>query len=281
VAAAEPAELAALERLKAQAEANGAEGVRWIDGAEVARLEPQVRAAGALFSPNSGIVNSHKLMTWLEGAARSRGALLAYSCTVEGLRRNADGYILDIRDADGQMMELAAETVVNSAGLGSDRIAELAGIDLEAAGYRIHPCKGVYFSLSSRFHGAFRHLVYPVPNPLNLGIHVGLTLDERVRLGPNSFFVEELEYTVDPARREEFYQDARRLLPALRPEDLSPDQAGIRPKLYREGEPFRDFVIREESDRGLPGLVNLIGIESPGLTACLAIAELVEGLARG
>jgi L-2-hydroxyglutarate oxidase LhgO len=107
---------------------------------------------------------------------------------------------------------------------------------------------------------------------------VVLSLDGGVRLGPNAFFVSELEYGVDPGHREEFYLEARKLLPGLGRDDLSPDMAGIRPKLYREGESFRDFVIREESDRGLPGLIDLVGIESPGLTACLAIAEQVEGL---
>jgi L-2-hydroxyglutarate oxidase LhgO len=281
VAAADEGELPALERVRFQAEANGVRDVRLIDGAEVSRLEPQVRAAGGLFSPDSGIVDSHGLMAWLERTAEARGAVFAYGCEVEGVTRSGGGYVLEVRDADGGRLSLQAETVVNCAGLAADRIAGLAGIDPDAAGYRIHPCKGEYFSLSGRFRGAFRHLVYPVPLPLNLGAHVVLALDERLRIGPNAFFVSELEYSVDPGHREACFKEARKLLPGLAREDLTPDMAGIRPKLYWEGEPFRDFVIREESDRGLPGLIDLIGIESPGLTSCLTIAERVEALVRG
>ena len=281
VAAADQTELAVLERLDAQARANGVRWVRMLTGAEVTGLEPQVRAVGGLFSPDSGILDSHGLMAWLERAAAERGAVFAYGCVVEGLEREVGGYRLLIKDADGQPMELEAQTVVNCAGLGAERIAQLAGIDTLQAGYRAYLCKGEYFSLSSRFRGAFRHLVYPVPHPLNLGAHVVLALDERLRIGPNAFFVEEVEYSVDPAHRETCFQEARKFLPDLTREDLSPDMAGIRPKLYRDGEPFRDFVIREESARGLPGFIDLVGIESPGLTSCLTIAEEAEGLIRG
>jgi L-2-hydroxyglutarate oxidase LhgO len=219
-------------------------------------------------------------MAWLERAASSRGAVFAYGCVVEGLAREAESYRLIVRDSDGQRIELQAQTVVNCAGLGAERIAELAGIDTVQAGYRVHFCKGEYFSLSGRFRGAFRRLVYPVPHALNLGAHVVLSLDERLRIGPNALFVDEVEYSVDPAHGEAFLAEARKFLPGLTLEDLTPDMSGIRPKLYREGEPFRDFVICEESGRGLPGFIDLIGIESPGLTSCLAIAEQVEGLVR-
>jgi L-2-hydroxyglutarate oxidase LhgO len=278
VAAASEAELPLLEQLRAQAQENGVSGVRLLSGSEVTGLEPQVRAVGGLYSPDSGIVDSHGLMAWLESTAGSRGAVFAYGCVVEAVARTGGGYRLQIRDTDGQRLELQARTVVNCAGLGAERIAELAGIDTLQAGYRVNLCKGEYFSLSSRFRGAFRHLVYPVPHPLNLGAHVVLSLDQRLRIGPNAFFVAEVEYSVDPGHRDAFCAEARKLLPGLTPEDLTPDMAGIRPKLYREGEPFRDFVIREESDRGLPGFVDLIGIESPGLTSCLTIAEQVQAL---
>ncbi len=281
VAAADQAEMEVLEGLYAQARANGVRGVRLLEAAEVTGLEPQVRAAGGLYSPDSGIVDTHGLMSWLERTAAARGAVLAYGCAVEGLEPDAGGYRLQIRDADGQPMQLEAQAVVNSAGLGAQAIAELAGIDTRQAGYRVSLCKGEYFSLSSRFRGTFRHLVYPVPHPLNLGAHVVLSLDERLRIGPNAFFVEEVEYSVDPGHREAAFREAHKLLPGLSLEDLTPDMAGIRPKLYREGESFRDFVIREEADRGLPGFIDLIGIESPGLTSCLTIAEQVESLLPG
>ena len=280
VVAADEHELADLERLHARARANGVPGVKLLSGSEITRLEPRLHAPLGLYSPDSGIIDSHGLMSWLERTAASRGAVFAYGCTVAGVARQNAGYRLVIRDADGQWLELEAQTVVNCAGLGAEHIAALAGIDTAQAGYRVHLCKGEYFNLSSRFRGAFRHLLYPVPRPLNLGAHVVLSLDGRLRIGPNAFFVEEVEYSVDPGHQEGCFREARKLIPDLTLEDLSPDMAGIRPKLYREGEPFRDFIIREESARGLPGFINLIGIESPGLTSCLAIAEEVEALVR-
>ncbi len=278
VAASGEAEVAALERIQAQARANGVPGVRLLSSGEVSELEPAVAAAAGLLSPESGIIDSHALMAFLEREARSRGAVLAYGCAVEGVQYAAAGYKLAVRDSDGAPLELEAEALVNAAGLGAERLAAAAGIDIDAAGYRTHFCKGEYFSLSGRYWGAFSRLVYPVPSPIHLGAHVVLSLDGRARVGPNAFYVDAIDYGVDSGHRQSFYVEARKLIPGLQPGDLSPDQAGIRPKLYREGEPFRDFVIREESDRGLPGLVDLIGIESPGLTACLAIAEEVERL---
>jgi L-2-hydroxyglutarate oxidase LhgO len=278
VAATSQVEVAALERIQAQALTNGVQGVRLLSAGEVSALEPDVSAVAGLLSPVSGIVDSHALMACLEQEALARGAVLAYGCNVEGVGRAAGGYRLAVRDADGAPLELEAEALVNAAGLGADRLAAAAGIDVDSAGYRIYPCKGEYFGLSGRFRGVFSHLVYPVPSPIHLGAHVVLGLDGGARVGPNAYYVEEVEYSVNPGHREAFYAEARKFLPGLRLDDLTPDMAGIRPKLYREGETFRDFVIREESDRGLPGLVNLVGIESPGLTSCLAIAEAVEGL---
>jgi L-2-hydroxyglutarate oxidase LhgO len=171
--------------------------------------------------------------------------------------------------------------VINSAGLHADRVAEMAGIDISKAGYRIRPCKGEYFRVSSRHRGALHTLVYPVPSSVHLGAHAVLGLDDSLKIGPSSFYVDALDYGVDPAHKAMFHQKAHRFLPFLELDDLSPDMSGIRPKLYRQGEPFRDFVIREESNRGLPGLITLIGMESPGLTACLAIAEKVKMLLSG
>ena len=188
------------------------------------------------------------------------------------------GFEVDVRDATGEETSLRAQVVINSAGLHAEKLARLAGIDTEKAGYAIRPCKGEYFRVSNRHRGRLSHLVYPVPSPVHLGAHAVLALDGSLRIGPSSFYVDELEYGVDPEHRDEFHQKASRFLPFLSAEDLAPDTSGIRPKLYRAGEPFRDFVIREESDRGLPGLIDLIGMESPGLTSCLTIAEMVEGL---
>jgi D-amino-acid oxidase len=167
---------------------------------------------------------------------------------------------------------------VNAAGLEADRIAALAGIDVGAAGYRQHPCKGDYFSIAPRLGAVTRHLVYPLPVPGGLGVHVTLDLGGRYRLGPDVEYVDSPRFDIDPAKAERFAEAARSYLPELEPEDLAPDFAGVRPKLQGPGEPFRDYVIEEGSKHGAPALINLIGIESPGLTAASAIAKRVSAL---
>jgi L-2-hydroxyglutarate oxidase LhgO len=168
--------------------------------------------------------------------------------------------------------------VVNAAGLQGDRIAQLAGIDLDARDYRLHLCKGDYFALAPSAPLRLSHLVYPVPAGAGLGVHATLDLGGRVRFGPDAHYVDQPSYVVDAAKAEEFARAVRRYLPEMRAEWLSPDYAGVRPKLSGPAEPFRDFVIEEESDAGCPGLVNCLGVESPGLTAAPAIAERVVGL---
>jgi L-2-hydroxyglutarate oxidase LhgO len=175
-------------------------------------------------------------------------------------------------------MKLNCELLVNSAGLSADGIAEMAGMDPDTLGYRIHPCKGEYFRVSDRHRGRLSHLVYPVPTPVYLGAHAALSLDGTFKIGPSAFYVDEIEYSVDPDHGADFYSKTVKFLPFVEQDDFTPDMSGIRPKLYREGESFRDFVISEESDKGYPGLVNLIGMESPGLTSCLAIGEYVSQL---
>jgi len=278
VVATDEREVGQLHALRDQAAKNGVPGVELIDRRKVRELEPRIEGLLGLWSPTSGIVDSHRLMGWLEHSASARGATVAYRCEVTGLRRTSDGWQVEVTEPDGTRSVLGAACVVNSAGLGAEAIAAMAGIDTAAVGYHIHPCKGEYFRVSSRHRGALAHLVYPPPSNVHLGTHVILGLDGSLKLGPNAFYVESLDYDVDPAHRDEFCAKARRFLPFLEPDDLSPDQSGIRPKLYRDGEPMRDFVVREESDRGLPGLIDLVGMESPGLTACLTIAELVERL---
>lgn len=267
-----------LHLLHAQAATNGVRGLELVGRSRLLELEPRVAGIVGLHSPDTGIVDSHALMRWLERSATSKGATIAYRCEVTEIGWDGRRYAVGVREADGSRTTLAASAVVNAAGLHADRIAEMAGIDVAAAGYRLSFSKGEYFRVSDRHRGLVNRLVYPVPAPDHLGTHVVLGLDGTLRLGPNAIPVETLDYGVDPGHRGEFHERARRFLPVLEPGDLAPDQAGIRPRLYGPGEPMRDFVIREESDRGLPGLVDLVGIESPGLTACLAIAETVEGL---
>jgi L-2-hydroxyglutarate oxidase LhgO len=207
--------------------------------------------------------------------AESHGALLVRGAEVVAIERRDPGYRLRARTGAGALESIQALAVVNAAGLSADRVAALAGLDVDALGWRLRPCKGDYFQLAPASGLRFARLVYPVPAGPGLGVHVTLDLDGRVRLGPDAEYVDAPRYDVDPAKAVRFCEAVRRFVPALRPEWLAPDFAGVRPKLAGPGQGVRDFVVSEESARGLPGLVNLVGIESPGLTAAPALAERV------
>jgi L-2-hydroxyglutarate oxidase LhgO len=278
VVAMRPEEEEELERLYALGRANGVELER-ATGAECRGLEPAVPAVAGIFSPTTGIVSAHGLMDALLAAARDRGAILQPRAEVRGIARAGGEYRLELRTPDGAET-LASERVVNAAGLDSDRVAALAGIDVAAAGYGLHWWKGSYFAVGGPRARVLSRLVYPVPTDVSLGVHAVLGLDGRLRFGPDAERLSERrpDYAVDEGKRAAFGDAIRRLVPAIEDEDLRPDVAGIRPKLQGPGEGFRDFVIAEEGARGLPGLVNLVGIDSPGLTAALAIAEEVDRL---
>jgi len=273
-------DLPALDAIQKTAAANGVVLTR-LSEAEARAHEPDVRTVGGLWSPESGIVDAHGLMDHFLQKALAAGAVLQPRSTVVGIEHRDDGYRLSVQDAAG-VESFTSERVVNAAGLDGDTIAALAGIDIDAAGYRLHPCKGSYFSAATRCAKLVSHLVYPVPAKESLGVHVVLDTGGRMRFGPDAEYLPDrrFDYRVDPAKRSAFAEAARRLLPEVRDEDLEPDISGIRPKLQAKGEPFRDFVVAEESARGLPGFYDLIGIESPGLTAAPAIAELVARLVR-
>lgn len=278
VVAVEEGERAALERLRALGSENGAPGLEIVGAAEVRRLEPAVRAVAALRSPDTGIVDAHALcLSWL-AEAEAHGAWLALRHELVGIERRPGGYRVEAIDPDGGRATLECAALVNAAGLDSDRVATLAGIDVDARGWRLRPCKGDYFALAPGAPLRVGRLVYPLPAGAGLGIHVTLDLGGRIRFGPDAEYVDRARYDVDPAKAEGFAAAAGRYLPGLRAEWLTPDQAGIRPKLAGPGEPFRDFVVEEASADGLPGLVNLIGIESPGLTAAPALATRVVAL---
>lgn len=280
IVATEEAELAELERLRERGTENGAPGLELQDGDAVRRREPDVRAVAGLLSPRTGIVDAHALALSYAAEAEAHGAQLALRTELEAVEPERGGYALLVRGADGERERARVAAVVNAAGLASDRVAALAGLDVDALGLRQHLCKGDYFALAPGAAIAPRGLVYPAPARAGLGIHVTLDLGGRVRLGPDATYVDAVRYDVDPAKAEVFAAAVRRYLPALRTEWLSPDYAGLRPKLAGPGEDFRDFVLREESAAGRPGFVNLVGIESPGLTAAGAIAERVAGWLR-
>ena len=278
IVATSEAEIATLEDLRRKGCANGVPGLRMLEGAEIARGEPHVRAVAALESPETGIVDGHALCLSLAAEAEEHGALLVINTEVCGIGMTSSGYRLDTRARGGERAAIHAAAVVNAAGLAGDRIAALVGIDVDARGYRLHPCKGDYFALAPGAPLAVSRLLYPVPAGAGLGVHATLDLAGRIRFGPDAHYVEALDYAVDAAKGEAFAVAAGRYLPAMRAEWLAPDYAGIRPKLAAAGEAFRDFVVAEESDAGLPGFVNLVGIESPGLTAALAIGDRVAEL---
>jgi L-2-hydroxyglutarate oxidase LhgO len=211
--------------------------------------------------------------------ARQAGALFQARAELVALERRDRDYRLSIRTPAGTE-SFTSERVVNAAGLESDTVAALGGIDIDGARYRQHWWKGSYFAVSSARGGLLSRLVYPLPDAVSLGLHSVLGLDGRLRFGPDAEHLPErvMDFTVDEGRRHAFGEGVRRLLPQVDDEDLTPDIAGIRARLQGPGEGFRDFVVAEETERGLPGLVSLIGIDSPGLTSSLAIAEAVEGL---
>lgn len=272
-----------IEQLKAlfrRGQQNGVADLRIISGPELKELEPNVAGVAAILSPSTGIIDSHMLMRYFMTRAQRRGVGIAFQTRVIGIEKTSAGYQITVEDGSGHS-SFTTRIVVNCAGLYCDQIAELAGIDVARAGYRLHYCKGDYFSLSgSGYDRLVERLVYPLPPPqgAGVGIHVTFDLDGRIRLGPGIQYVDDLDYSVDREHQQLFYDSVKRFLPAIEYDDLAPEMAGIRPKLQGPDGDVRDFVIREESDRGLPGLINLIGIESPGLTASPAIAAYVAGL---
>jgi L-2-hydroxyglutarate oxidase LhgO len=259
-----------------QGNANKVPGLELCEGRRLRSFEPEISGTLALWSPSTGIFDTHTLMKRLEYDAQEAGATIAYNAEVMGITKSACGYDVSVRDTDGSTMVLACERVVNAAGLFSDKIAAMAGIDIGGSGYRIRYCKGEYFSVSNRHKNRLKHLVYPAPTAISLGIHGVLGLEGNLRLGPSAMYVDTIDYDVEPSHAAEFFTGAKTLFPFLLRDDLSPDMAGIRPKLQGKGDGFRDFVIRDEADKGLPGFIDLVGIESPGLTSALAIARYVE-----
>ncbi|MET0555603.1 MAG: NAD(P)/FAD-dependent oxidoreductase [Vicinamibacteria bacterium] len=264
----------ALAALFARGLENGVD-LRALAGVEARALEPNVPAVEALFSPNTGIVSAHELMDALLSRARADGAVPQFRVELQELAPTGDGWRVTFRRGT-ETESFTSEWVVNAAGLGSEAVAALAGVDVDAAGYRIHPCKGDYFAVAPAKSALVSHLVYPLPDHVSLGVHAVVGLDGRLRFGPDAVYVgRDHGYAVDEAKRPAFGSAVRKLVPAIRDEDLTPDLSGIRAKLQGPGEGFRDFVIADEGARGLPGLIDLVGIDSPGLTSSLAIADEV------
>lgn len=277
IVAADEDEINWLEELCEQGRKNGVDDLVLLSRTELKKLEPNIEGRAGLLSSSSGILDSYTLLKFLYSQAREKGVEFVFDTEVIGIERVGAKYKVQIKDRDG-ISAFVAYVVVNCAGLNSDRIAQLAGIDIAKAGYRLHYCKGEYFSLSSKYRNVVNRLIYPVPEQAGHGIHWRQGLDGRVLLGPSAYYVEAIDYVVDETHKQYFYNSAKRFLPFIELEDLAPESAGIRPKLQGPGESFRDFVITHEEKAGFPGLIDLIGIESPGLTAAPAIARYVGGM---
>ena len=268
IVATDEKQLHELGAIRAKAHANDVPDVDWIAKDEVARMEPELFCLGALHSPSTGIIDSHALMLAYLGDAEAHGAMLALKSPLERARVR-QGFELHVSGSD----PIRCAVLVNSAGLRAPSVAR--SID----GYPAHLvprelyAKGNYYSLNRK--NPFTRLIYPVPEPGGLGVHVTLDLGGQARFGPDVEWVERINYDVDPRRAERFYAAIRRYWPGLPDNSLSPGYAGIRPKTAGPGEPAPDFQIQGPREHGVPGLVHLFGIESPGLTASLALAERV------
>jgi L-2-hydroxyglutarate oxidase LhgO len=248
-----------------------------LDKTAALKLEPNIRTEGALFSPLTGIISAHDLMDYFFHITQSNGGIVQHRCQVVGIRQVNSGYEI-IYDEAGSRSNVTSEIVINAAGLGSDLIAQMIGIDIDKEDLRLSYAKGSYFSITQSKAKLISRLVYPMPSNEELGIHALMDLGGRLKFGPDLEYIEDrkIEYSVVENKRHAFAESIRRILPAINDEDITPDMSGIRPKLQKKGEPVRDFVIVHETARGLSGFVNLIGIESPGLTSSPAIARYVE-----
>lgn len=260
-----------LAALESQSRQNGVEDLQPLGAAEARALEPQLSASAALLSPSTGIVDSHGLMLALLGEAEAHGAALALKSPLIAAEARGGGFRLEVGGAEP--MQLECELLINSAGLHAAKVAAaIAGLEARHVP-ALRLAKGNYYALSGR--APFSRLVYPLPEPGGLGVHLTLDLGGQARFGPDVEWVEAIDYAVDPRRADAFYAEVRKYWPALPDGALQPAYAGIRPKLAGPGEAAADFLVQSAAVHGMAGLVNLFGIESPGLTSCLALAEHV------
>ena len=262
---------AMLAGIKQRAEVNGVEGMRVLTRAEAEAIEPALRCTSALLSPMTGIIDSHAFMLALQGDAENAGAVMVFHSPVLGGRVSGRAMEIDVGGADP--MTLRCRLLINSAGLHAPDFARvLTGMPAERIPGAYY-AKGNYFTLAGR--SPFSRLIYPVPVPGGLGVHLTIDLGGQARFGPDVEWIDQIDYTVDPRRSDSFYDAVRRYWPGLKDGALQPGYAGIRPKTVPKGAAGQDFVVQGPQTHGLPGLINLFGIESPGLTASLAIADHV------
>lgn len=264
IVATQSADMACLHAITRNAEESGAGRLAWLGSDDVRRREPALKAEAALWSPRTGIVDSHALMLALQGEAEASGAQIVLNTKAMRATPEANGFTVEFADSG----RIRTRILINTAGLSAP--------DFNVEGLvspKYHFAKGSYFTLDGK--APFSSLIYPVPPEGGLGMHLTLDMAGQARLGPDIEWVDHIDYPVDPARKPLFVEAVRRWWPELDADRLQPGYAGVRPKLSGPGEPPADFAIESAGHHGLPGLVQLFGIESPGLTACLSIADEV------
>ena len=274
IVATHDSQIPALRAIAEKAAANGVHDLVALDKSQARALEPEVNCVAAMLSPSTGIVDVHEYMLALLGDAESHGAMLALQTAVTAAAVS-NGRIV-VSAGDDEDMKVSCDVFINAAALGAQSLAHsIQGLD-PATIPRLHYAKGNYYSLMGRT--PFSRLVYPLPDGAWLGVHATLDLAGRCRFGPDLHWVDELNYDVDAHALDEFYASIRRWWPGLADGTLQPDYSGIRPKIYGPGQEAADFLIQGPRDHGVAGLINLYGIESPGITSSLAIAQRVHSL---
>jgi L-2-hydroxyglutarate oxidase LhgO len=279
ITAATAEELPRLSTLYENGLKNGVQ-LEMYDRAKALDLEPNIATVGAIFSPLTGIVSVHDLMDYFYHTTLRQGGIVQHRAEVVSMEKQAGEYAITISE-EGRNSKITSELVINAAGLFCDAVATMIGIDIDAAGYRLHPAKGSYFAVVPSKSSIVTRLVYPVPRNEGLGVHALIDWGGRLKFGPDIEYLkpgEPFDYSVSEAKRKVFGEAIRRVVPSLTDDDIVPDMSGIRPKLQARGGEVRDFIITHETGRGLEGFVNLVGIDSPGLTASPAIAKAVEKL---
>jgi len=284
IIAVDESELDNLQRIYSNGVLSGAKDLKIMEGAKINGKEPNLNVIRGIYSPNTGIFDSHRFMESLEYMASKNGADIVYRQRIKAIDYNGSFYECIIEDKKGNISKISTEKIINAAGLHSDKVAEMVGIDIEKNEYKLSYCKGNYFRIKSNKSNLVNSLIYPVPPArlTSLGIHITNELNGSLRLGPDVEYMEENleEYNIDLSLDVKFHSAVSRYLNNLEVSDLYPDYCGIRPKLQKKGGEFKDFIIKDETDNGYKGFINLIGIDSPGLTSSLEIGKYVKDIIR-
>ena len=272
ILAQDDSELIKLNDLMENGIKNDVEGLKILDCGEVNKIEPLVNCYKALYVPSTGIVDSHGVMKRLEQLTKLNESTICYNMEVEDINKIDDKYEIKFKNED---YFVTSDIVVNCAGLWSDKISSMVGID----DYKIRYCKGEYYKLH-KYRNEINTLIYPLPTKISLGIHTVIHLDGTISFGPDAYYVDDINYNMDNSKKEYFYDKVSKYLD-ISIEDMNEDFSGIRPKIQKDGEEMKDFIIEGGIDKGFHNFINLIGIESPGLTSSLSIAKYVKNILLG